>query len=430
MTGSFRTLSSIAMIAAFAMVPTKASAQGWPALDDGRVKLQRDGTRDAAVLIAIEDYDVLADIPGAVANLNAWEAHLRDRGVPPESISTLTNAKATRENIKQALERSLERVGDEGRLWFVFIGHGTPVSAGDGGEMTGALVGADARSDEVSVEARSFRRDELLELLGRGAHTQSILVLDACFSGRSSGGDMLIEGTQFSVPVSDVADELGAESGRSDAPEVLVFSAAGAGEYAGGLPGARRPAFSYLLLGALRGWAAGDDSNVSAQEAVDFVGARLRLIAGRNQTPELAGSGAVLLSRGARESDPDTIGLITSVASPEEIEKRQRVRRSVMGAGLGIGLLGGAIIGTGYGVAVSAGGRAEASQVERDAIQERGNKLVIAGDVVAAVGVATLAVGWMLPSLEPEIALETRRDRDVFVRVVPGLSSIGVNVEF
>jgi hypothetical protein len=91
--------------------------------------------------------------------------------------------------------------------------------------------------------------------------------------------------------------------------KAIVLSASKKDEYAGPLPGASRPAFSYLLLGAMRGW--GDenkDGSVTVNEAVNYSQRALgMLVKGRRQTPEIIGDqgGAQLLAVSAGESGPD-----------------------------------------------------------------------------------------------------------------------------
>jgi hypothetical protein len=51
------------------------------------------------------------------------------------------------------------------------------------------LVGVDAQQTAVSLEARSVRLQELEAALGDRA-AEVVLVQDACFSGKGSGGDL------------------------------------------------------------------------------------------------------------------------------------------------------------------------------------------------------------------------------------------------
>ena len=84
-------------------------------------------------------------------------------------------------------------------------------------------------------------------------------------------------------------------------------------QFAGPLPGLGRPAFSWLALGALRGWGDRDrDGVVTAQEAVDFANDRLvELVNDRTQEPQVAGRDDVNLGKG-RERAPVLDGLVSA----------------------------------------------------------------------------------------------------------------------
>jgi hypothetical protein len=96
-----------------------------------------------------------------------------------------------------------------------------------------------------------------------------------------------------------------------------VMSAAASNQYAGLLPGEQRPAFSYLALGAMRGWGDSNlDGTVTAQEVVDYARNALRILlsGGRAQTPEMAGDGSFPLAR-ASEAGPDLARLLLELKS-------------------------------------------------------------------------------------------------------------------
>ena len=93
----------------------------------------------------------------------------------------------------------------------------------------------------------------------------------------------------------------------------ILFTAAGGSEFAGPLPYTERPAFSYLVLGALRGWADEDgDKQVTAEEALDYTRNVLSAtITGRTQTPSLAaGDKKAVLAVDATEQGPDISAIV------------------------------------------------------------------------------------------------------------------------
>jgi formylglycine-generating enzyme required for sulfatase activity len=96
----------------------------------------------------------------------------------------------------------------------------------------------------------------------------------------------------------------------------ILMTAAKSDQFAGPLPGGFRPAFSYLALGALRGWAADARGDVTASGLVDYVRRVLSLSRDRTQTPELSTpeTAAVVLGNG-RESGPDLAKLQRATAA-------------------------------------------------------------------------------------------------------------------
>lgn len=271
--------------------PGVAGSQGespWPALDDPGAP-QGGGEKDAALIVGIEDYAFAEDVPGANANALEWHTFLRENKKVPY-VKWLKNKEGTRESMEAQLDETLKRVKPGGKLWFIYIGHGAPL---DGGK-DGGLVGVDGQQSAVSIQARSLPREVLLQKIQRQG-VSAVVVLDACFSGRAQTGASLAPGLQPLVPVK------GVESG-----EVLLLTAAGSDQYAGPLPGAPRPAFSYLALGALRGWADQDgDGKVTGSEVRQYTDDTLsQLLNDRNQTPQMSGQDAVLSSGRRLESGP------------------------------------------------------------------------------------------------------------------------------
>jgi hypothetical protein len=154
----------------------------------------------------------------------------------------------------------------------------------------------------------------LQKRLSKGQQKRSLVILDACFSGRATDGKVLVKGAQ-PVIVTNAA---------LVSNNMTILSAAKGSEIAGPLPNAKRPAFSYLLLGGLRGWAdADEDANVTTGELLNFTKRQLRIIPGRQQTPTIIGSGDVILSVNAGEKDPGIQSIITGSANPKT--KRDKV---------------------------------------------------------------------------------------------------------
>lgn len=268
---------------------TTTESVEWPALS--KWESGSDGNNDVGIIVAIEDYAFLPDVPGAIENANDWESYLKTaRGA--SKVYTLTNKQATSEEIQRFIKQAAGEAGADSTVWFVFIGHGAPAADG----KDGALVAMDAQQTVNSLQSRSVKRTEVLAALETGQQSNTVVILDTCFSGKDPSGNLLAKGTQPVIPLDQAQPTV---TGNT-----VVLTAAASNEIAGQLPGAERPAFSYLLLGAMRGWADSGDGTVQAQEAADYVTRQFRHLKGRQQTPGIFGTGNVVLAKSAAEKDP------------------------------------------------------------------------------------------------------------------------------
>lgn len=264
---------------------------------------------DVAVVVGIEEYAFLPDVSGARQTAYDWEDFFRD-SLNIDRVYTLLDEDASREDISAQVQTARDEISGDGRLWFVFVGHGAP---GPDGE-DGLLVGMDARQSMRSLEARSISRSAVLSELSASATDDTVAVLDTCFSGQSPDGAPLVEGAQ---PVIPVQEDLDGEQGST-----LVLSASRSDQLAGPLPGADRPSFSYLLLGALRGWAVDGNGDVAADDAHRFVDRQLRSVTSRRQTPQLQGPSDRVLVANATEAAPELRDLLAGRTSRHRSEQQ------------------------------------------------------------------------------------------------------------
>lgn len=274
----------------------------WPDLSKPTASVGS-GEGDAGVVVGIEGYGFVAPVPGAESNAKDWYDHLtRARGASPGNVKLLLGVDATREEILEAAQTAAAKAAPGGTLWFVFIGHGAPGPDG----KDGLLIGVDAQQKAASLQKRGLRRGEILAALTKSRAGSISVILDACFSGRGQDGTSIAPGLQ---PLLTVA------AGGPIDPRVVVLTAAKGDQFAGPLPGANRPAFSYLVLGALRGWASGNDKRVTAgtvrRYAAEALAATLR---GRNQTPDLLGKEDQVLGASTGEKGPDLGALAKATA--------------------------------------------------------------------------------------------------------------------
>jgi sulfatase modifying factor 1 len=288
------------MLVWFFVAPATWAAD-WPNLAVASPTSPGDGSRDAALVVGIEDYASVDDVAGARAVAEEWYRWLAEsRRVPLSKLHRLTDRQAVDHKIRAELAAAAAEAQAGGTLWVVFVGHGAPSRDG----RDGLLVGADADRSADGIEQRSVLRSELLATAD-GSAGAPVVVLDACFSGQTATGTALVPGLQPMVPSWAMA------SGQRS----TVLSATSSGEFAGPLPGTGQPAFGYLALGALRGWGdANGDGSVSASEVVEYAKGALRAtVTDRTQTPSLLGPDAALAK--GKERGPDLVSLALS-ASP------------------------------------------------------------------------------------------------------------------
>jgi hypothetical protein len=308
---------SLILAASFAGAAPAAAAQ-WPDLSRA-ADSHGEGRSDTALIVSVEHYPFVQPVPGALQNAGDWYQYFtKERGLEPSNVTVLRDGEATVEKMRQYLAATARASVPGGKLWFVFIGHGAPSLNGKGG----ALVGFDAQQDPDSISARSLGMAEALSTAAQGRQSDAVLVIDACFSGRVNSSESLLAGLQPLVSGMKAIEPM---------PRTTVFTAAKADEFAGPLLGEARPAFSYLLLGALRGWADQDGhGRVTVREAFDYVKEALRMtIKGRTQEPDLTTETPELVLAEANEKGPDLGAIFDAPPAP-------RPRMSAMGPGGGI----------------------------------------------------------------------------------------------
>mgnify|MGYP002631124415 CR=1 FL=1 len=217
--------------------------------------------RDAVVVIGVEDYRDIPDMPYAVADARAFEAWFRARGPSKRRIFIETNP--TDEQMRQALQRGVARVRSKGTLWVYYSGQGF---VGDDGvpRILPTDVAPNGRGQALSLP-------DLEAQLARSRAEQVVLIVDAPFDG-SQRGEM-----QLGKPM---PKELEWSTGESDRVVVWVADTQGSGDiYAP----AGHGVFTWLALGGLQGWADLDgDGVVQLWEAQEFT-AEASALLGRDQ---------------------------------------------------------------------------------------------------------------------------------------------------
>ncbi len=263
---------------------------------------------DAAVVIGNEDYARAPDVPYARADAEAFRSFLvYTRGVPLERVRLLEDA--TPRQMEKAVEEAAGEVGEGGTLWVYYAGHGAAHPSSGERMLLGAYASLDPDPELFEEGAVSL---EALKTAARSGGGEALFVVDACYAGVGRSGEALGDG-RFALPL------------RYAAGEVAEWTATQPDQIASPLEGAEHGAFTYFVVGALRGWADGElsgqpDGAVELDEARAFVERALKSAGSREQTPAVLGAFGASLSRGALEAAPDLAALTAGAgagAAPE-----------------------------------------------------------------------------------------------------------------
>lgn len=285
-------------------------------LDTGAVAEQ-----DAAVVVGIEDYAFLTDVPYAERDAEAFYSYLiYTRGVPLNRVTLLRQA-PTASEMRTALHKAASQVGPDGTLWLYYAGHG----AANPETSSRLLLGVDVQGKVSALTNPQYTLDlaEVDQITAESPAGHVMIVVDACYAGVGRDGESLLEGKRFAVPAHAVTAR----------PKVTMWLATSENELAGPYEDVQHGLFTYFTVGALRGWADGwhdgrrgeRDGVVTLDEAQEYVSDAVQAIAGEEQTPthearaELLGMG---LSQGEQlEEGPDLAALVAGSSQGGKVEE-------------------------------------------------------------------------------------------------------------
>ncbi len=275
---------------------------------------------DAAVVVGVEDYAFLGDVPSAGRDARAmYHFFVYTRGLAPEKVALLQGG--NREQVLAAVERAKGQLGPGGTLWITWAGHGA-TNPDDGGPL---LVGDDAKPDPTVFVARSVKVREL--------PADAVLLLDTCWAGKGRDGAELVPGTRFAVPAFAAAPKGGA-----------LLTAAQPSQLSEPYPAADHGLFSYFFAGAARGWADGEldgapDGQVTLREAQAYVGRAIATVHPSGQQPTFSGQDRVLVSAPGRLEAGPELAALPKVGAPAR-PASPVTGTPVLGGGLGTPTLG------------------------------------------------------------------------------------------
>jgi outer membrane protein OmpA-like peptidoglycan-associated protein len=231
-----------------------------------------------AVVIGIERYAAGLPPPtGARADAESMANVFHTTfGIASEHLRVLLDDQATKGAIEGALAWAKSATPAGGRVYFYFSGHGSP----DAESRTSYLVPADG--DPRYLEATAIALRDVLASLAATKAREVIAMVDSCFSG-TGGRSVLPPGARPLVRVHE----------ESTPPQIALFSASGANEMSGPVPGGSGGLFTKYVVDGL-GTGAADingDGQISLNELAEWVKPRVAREAkkdNRDQNPSLA----------------------------------------------------------------------------------------------------------------------------------------------
>ena len=237
-------------------------------------------TNSYAVIIGIEKYRDLPTVDFAANDARAIELVLTTRmGFSQKNVFKLVNEKATRGDIKKALEVWLaNNVNSDSRVFIFYAGHGAPNPSGET-----FIVPYDGDPGYLTSTAYSLR--DLNDSLQRLPTTDITMVIDACFSG-TGGRSVIAKGSRPLVMVKD--------SSLAHQKNAVVFSAAQKNQISTSFPEVEHGLLTYYFLKGIQGEADNDsDGDVDVSELFDYIKPNVSIQAKRQnvvQVPELTGA--------------------------------------------------------------------------------------------------------------------------------------------
>ena len=247
--------------------------------------------RDAvAIIIGIQNYK---RVPNAeFANNDAREFSeyaIRALGIKPEKIKTLLDEEADEVNIVKAFENWLpiQVNKDKTDVYVFFSGHGLPSS--DGRSLYFLPHGV----DKELLSRTAVDQNDIISALAAAKPKSVTMFIDACYSGQTRGGDVLLANAK---PVALKADK------NAYPPNFTVITASANDQISSSSPELKHGIFSFYLMKGMEGEAdANQDGKITAGEMQEYLAdkvSRQAMSMSRKQDTQLVGdANKVLMGR-------------------------------------------------------------------------------------------------------------------------------------
>ena len=232
------------------------------------------------VIVGIEEYKKApASLFSNRDGITFYEYAKGVLGIKEKNIYIVTNEDASKGEFDKIFSEDgwlARRVNAQSEIFFYFSGHGSA----DMKTQKQYLVPYDI---DPNYPQTAYSLDEIYERLSALKVKSAIVLLDACFSGQSREGTLLLAGARPLV-VSKISEPLG---------NITVMSATGGSEIASAYPEMKHGLFTYYLLKGLRCDAdLNNDKIITTTELSNYLSNNVSNIAqnmGREQHPQLLG---------------------------------------------------------------------------------------------------------------------------------------------
>lgn len=256
----------------------------------------RSSSKTSVVCVGISDYEHagIPSITNATNDAQVFAGFAKQAGIAEENITMLIDKDATRSKIIGAINRLKMSTTEKSETAVLyFSGHGAPLIK-NGKIFAGVIVPYDA--SEQSLEDTGIKLDWIEEKLG-DLPGNSIIILDACFSGKE--GRSLMAKNVKAIRLAPTPKTL-IEHNTKNSWWLIATSG---DNFANDLPKESHGLFTFYLLKALsgeRGVDTNEDGLITIQEAFAWTKDRVTNVSaksmGRLQVPELIGRGDTVLT--------------------------------------------------------------------------------------------------------------------------------------
>lgn len=239
-----------------------------------------------ALIVGIEKYRDLPDVPFAENDAAAMRRHFIALGFPEQNVISLIGSRATASGIKRYLQDWLPKnASDSASLVLYFSGHGSP------GVKDGEPYLIPWDGDPASIEITGLPLKDVYASLSQIRSDKTLVLLDSCFSG-AGGRSVLAKGARPLVVVNEI-------SFRPPAT-ISSLAAAEANQIAGNAEESRHGLFTYFILRGLNGEAEDSSGRITAQSLMKYISPNIQIQArrsSREQTPVFSETGKDFIFR-------------------------------------------------------------------------------------------------------------------------------------